>query len=127
MITGGKITTIVVALSLLIALTIYAFRPVLSNEPTEWDYLWDDGGNFHQNRHLSLSWENVQWAVKDGIIHSVYEPVSLTIKMALHSALRTIGVAITAHTYRVINLIAHILNVCLVFLVGNSIGGRERL
>jgi len=121
MITGGKIIIIVVALSLLIALTIYAFRPVLSNVPTEWDYLWDDGGNFYQNKHLSLSWGNIQWAVKDGIIHSVYEPVSLTIKMALHSALRTIGVAITAQTYRIINLIAHILNVCLVFLVGNSI------
>lgn len=121
MTTGGNFITSALALSLLTVLTVYTFRPALSNEPTEWDYLWDDGGNFYQNRHLSLSWANVRWAVKDGVIHSVYEPVSLVVKMALHSALRASPVAITAQTYRVINLIAHILNVCLVFLVGNCL------
>ena len=118
---SGSFITNGLALSLLVVLTVYTFRPALSNEPAEWDYLWDDGGNFYQNRRLSLSWANVRWAVKDGVIHSVYEPVSLTVKILLHSALRALGVAITAQTYRIINLIAHVLNVCLVFLVGNCL------
>ena len=118
---SGSFITNGLALSLLVVLTVYTFRPALSNEPAEWDYLWDDGGNFYQNRHLSLSWATVRWAVKDGVIHSVYEPVSLVVKVLLHSALRALGVVITAQTYRIINLIAHMLNVCLVFLVGNCL------
>ena len=70
------------AIPLLVVPILLAFRPVLDSD---WAWLWDDHENFVDNARVHRM--DLAWALSDGVILDVYEPVSLLFKMLLHPLL----------------------------------------
>lgn len=56
-------------------IALYTFRSSLEGE---WDFVYEDDFNF--NETLELSWDLLRWALGDGVILGVYEPVALLLK-----------------------------------------------
>jgi hypothetical protein len=69
-------------------------------------WVFDDVKNFVERPEVhALTLANAEWAINDGVILSVYEPVSLLIKMAISSA-----AGLSARSIVLSSVVVHLLN-----------------
>jgi hypothetical protein len=95
-------------------LTLLAFGPNLWQA----DFTnYDDETNYGMSRVQSLSAENLHWALRDGIVIGVWEPVSLVAKQAIFSL-----TSVSAPSIAIANIALHSLN-----LIGVAILTKELL
>jgi tetratricopeptide (TPR) repeat protein len=88
-----------------LALPLIVNYELLANPDIPW-VSYDDGTNFETNVHVQrLNWANIGWAINDGVVLGVYEPVSLIVKMWIGE---TVG--FSRHIYMLASVTLHTTN-----------------
>jgi len=115
-------TELVCVFSVLIAVVL-TYRHAIF-EPEQIEYLnFDDDVNFKGNQYIrsNLSWESIEWILREGQILGVYEPVSLLFKAFVIWFFRPKSIEEEAQVMLKMSVILHVFNSVLCIFVCNQL------